>query len=299
MMTNPWQQYHPAAALDFDLTMSITARFAHPALDRIDADGVYWRVVRAGAGLALMRVARDLRAEIVAVVGSVGAAEAESAFATLRHVLAIADDPTPFYDYAQSQAGLWQVVAGLRGARFLRTASVYEALMCLIIEQHISWVSAQRSQQALLAWADQKIVHNGRTHYAFPTPAQLAHATADDLKPLKLTTRRSAALITISAQVACGALDVEALTYDGLLRVSGVGPWTAANVVARAHGDYAHIPSGDVALQAAANLYFNGARGKLTPQATHALFARFGQYGGLAAHYTMLRWVLDNYPKQV
>jgi hypothetical protein len=51
----------------------------------------------------------------------------------------------------------------------------------------------------------------------------------------------------------------------------------------------------DVALQAAVNHYFFGGVGRIPAQQVLDAFAPYGDFAGLAAHYTMLRWVLDRY----
>jgi 3-methyladenine DNA glycosylase/8-oxoguanine DNA glycosylase len=66
-------------------------------------------------------------------------------------------------------------------------------------------------------------------------------------------------------------------------------------VIVRALGVFAYIPDGDVALQAAANHYFNGAKGKLTPAELRALYEAYGEFGGSAAYYTLMRYVMDFY----
>ena len=55
------------------------------------------------------------------------------------------------------------------------------------------------------------------------------------------------------------------------------------------------VTEGDVALQAAANWYFRGLEGRMLPADMMALYARFGQDAGLAANYTLCRWVMDRY----
>jgi 3-methyladenine DNA glycosylase/8-oxoguanine DNA glycosylase len=67
----------------------------------------------------------------------------------------------------------------------------------------------------------------------------------------------------------------------------------------RATGAMTFVPSGDVALQAATNHYFNGENGKLTAAQTDAVFAQFAPYAGEASHYTLTRWVFDHYPRRL
>jgi DNA-3-methyladenine glycosylase II len=180
---------------------------------------------------------------------------------------------------------------------------VFEALMTTIIEQQIAWVAAQKAVHWLAAWAGAGIRHDGQTFYAFPTPDQIAAATVETLTPLKITFRRMRLMIDIAGQVASGTLDLERLTqgtydeaYAALTAVKGIGHWTAAWTLTRAFGAlHPYVGHNDVALQAAVNRYFYNGEGKKSAEQTQRTFARYGAFGGLAAHYTVLRWVLEKY----
>jgi len=81
--------------------------------------------------------------------------------------------------------------------------------------------------------------------------------------------------------------------YDDLLKIRGVGHWTASVVVSRATGIYPFVPHNDVALQAAVSEYFSVEK---SAAAIKAIFANYGEFAGLAAHFTLMKWVLDKYP---
>ncbi|MBL8155098.1 MAG: DNA-3-methyladenine glycosylase 2 family protein, partial [Anaerolineae bacterium] len=83
--------------------------------------------------------------------------------------------------------------------------------------------------------------------------------------------------------------------YARLVALKGIGHWTAAVTLERAFGYAQWIPHNDVALQSAANRYLNGGTGRMAAEQVEAAFRQWGDYGGLAARYTLLRWVLDEY----
>ncbi len=300
-------QWTPASPFRFALLLDFLSRFAHPTLDAVQANA-YWRILRDGQTLALVLVhetsadpgSTRLQAEVMASSGSVDPAVILSG---LRTVLPPTTDDDAFFAHARQYEALWQVVEPLVGMPTLRSASLFESLMQAIIEQQISWVAAQRAQRWLVEWAGNRLDYDGRAYYAFPTPAQLAAATIDDLKPTRITFKRMALLIDLSAQITSGAFDLEALlqlphpeAYRELLRHKGIGHWTAAVALNRACGYY-DIHHNDVALQAATNRYFYGAAGRISPEQVIATYSRYTPYAGVAAHYTLLRWVFDQYPQ--
>jgi DNA-3-methyladenine glycosylase II len=195
------------------------------------------------------------------------------------------------------------VVESLVGLPELRTASVFEALMQTVIEQQISWVTAQKAQRWLVEWVGNKIEYDGQVHYAFPSPEQIAAVTVDDLKPLKITFKRMALMIDLAEQVASGQLDLEGLrdvspaeAYKRLLAIKGIGHWTAVVTLERAFGHTDWVAYNDVVLQAATNRYLLGGNGRISPELVSQTFAQYGDHAGLAARYTMFRWVFEQYP---
>ena len=292
----------PVAPYRFDQLLAIWSRFAFPAFNHVH-DGGAWRVIRQGDGLALLRVDMTGQIELLAQRGTIDQA---LLLDRARRWLGATADLGDFYEMARSNDAMWRVIQPLVGLPLWRTASFYEALVTIIIEQHISWVAAQRAQVALVQWANTRIEHDGRSYYAMPTPRQLAQARVDDLKPLKITFRRMQLLIDLSQQIVTGQLDLGALAqvpvqavYERLLAIKGIGHWTATNAIGRARGVYLVVPDNDVALQAAVNFYFFNSEGRATRDQVHAVFAPLGDYAGLAAHFTLLRWVLDRYPVAV
>jgi len=299
---------HPKPPYHFPLLLNFLTRFAHPTLNVVHDDAL-WRVVKAGDGLALLRVmgsgnvyAPQLDVDVAISGGDIDdAALVES----ITHVLPPEEDYGAFYDVAQLDAGLWAVVEPLIGLPELRTASVFEALMETIIEQQISWVTAQKAQRWLVEWVGNKLEYAGQTYYAFPTPAQMAALTVDDLKPLKITFKRMALMVDLAGQVTSGQLDLEGLrdvppaeAYKRLLSIKGIGHWTAAVTLERAFGHTDWVAYNDVVLQAATNRYLLGGSGRIPPELVAQTFAQYGDHAGLAARYTMFRWVFEQYPQQ-
>jgi len=298
----------PHSPYNFNITLELLRRHIHPVINGF-YDGSYWRVLHIKDGLVLLRVTSvgdvespALNVEIVANTGEISLDDIKGRIA---HILGVDVDPTSFYEMAREDALLWSVIEPLYGLRWLRTDSVYEALMMIVIEQQIAWTAAQRAEGWLVEWGGHFIDNEGQRFYAFPTPMQIATATIEDLKPLKITFKRMQVMIDISKQIVESSLDIEAVrdlshdeAYRHLLKINGVGHWTAAWTLQRAVGQQRIVGDNDVALQAAVNAYFYGGEGKIPAERVRETFAPYGDFAGLAAQYTLLRWVLDRYPVQ-
>ena len=287
----------PAYAYRFDLQLEFARRIAYPARMVVRGDTL-WRVT--GGQLLSYKEAANA---IVIRGDSLSAERARQIEHRSRRYLGLNQDLTAFYSLAASEADLWPVVEPLVGLPLFCSETVFEALITLIIEQHIAWKSALRAQLELLRIAGRR-VSSGRTLvYDFPSPARLARASPAELKPLKITNKRIDLIIAIAAAVDLGGLDLEGIrglptaeAYARLLAIKGVGHWTAANVIGRALGRYPFVSHNDVALQAAVRHYFHGGAGQKGAAQVRETLGRYGEFAGMAGHFTLLRWVLDRYP---
>lgn len=291
----------PGYAYNFDLLLEIVKRIAYPAR-MLAQDGLLWRFT-CGRPLAYQQIGD----EIVIRGDGLGDVEMAAIAQKSARVLGLNRDLTAFYAHAAKHDRLWQAIEPLLGAPLFCTETVFEALVTLVIEQHISWKSALRAQRTLLGqFAVGELVADERTIYDFPGPALLAAATPGQLKPLKITDRRCALLVDIARLVEAGALDLEALASlddsaacASLMQIKGVGPWTAGNVIGRAFGRYPLLAENDVALQAAVRAYFYAGEGEKSAEMVRRTLGGHGAYAGLAGHFVLLRWVLDRYPPQM
>ena len=287
----------PAYAWRFDLLLELSRRVAFPARF-IAQGGALWRFI---AGEPVSIHPRE-DALILTRAHAIELADSQLIDST-RRALGLERDQSHFYAYAKADEALWSVVEPLHGMPLMCAETVFEALVTLIIEQHISWRGALRALQTLLRLAGDCITLDCGIVCDFPSPHQIASLTREQLKALKITDRRIALIQSIARQVCAGELDLEALrnmdgadAYAQLLQIKGVGPWTAANVIGRTFGDFRYVTANDVALQAAVNHYFHaGVGGKSARQVEDTLVV-YGDYAGLAGHLTLLRWVLDRYP---
>jgi DNA-3-methyladenine glycosylase II len=300
--------FYPTPPYNFDVMLDILSRYAYPTLD-IAREGAYWRALRSGEEVVLFRVTASGSVETPALEvhleASSGAVDDTDALNTLRHILQVDAERAAFYNVVREDAALWSMIEPLLGVPQLRSASLFEALVQTIIEQQIAWTAAQRAQRWLVEWAGNRITYDGVDYFAFPTAAQIAQASVDDLIPLKITFKRMALLIDVAQRVTRGQLDLEGLqdqpateAYAELLKIKGVGHWTAVVALERAYGHSVHVAYNDVALQAAVNHFFFNRTGRASPEVVIDTFERYGPFAGTAAHYTLLCWVLTHYKRR-
>ncbi len=287
----------PPFAYKFSLLLEFVRRIAYPARLVVAGDTL-WRYVD-----GQLLVYQQEGGAIVVRGESLPPASHERLKRLSIHGLGLGRDLSAFYAFARREPALWNVVDPLLGMPIFCTETVFEALITLIIEQHITWKNALRYQRTLMRLFDAGAPIGMQRVYRFPSPRRLARATPGELKALKITNRRIDMIRAISRGVVSGALDLESIgglapraAYDRLLTINGVGPWTANNALGRALGVYPDVSHNDVALQAALRRYFHDEEGTKSAALVRDTLGKYGEFAGLAGHFTLLRWVLEQYP---
>ncbi|WP_166982191.1 DNA-3-methyladenine glycosylase family protein [Paramicrobacterium fandaimingii] len=138
------------------------------------------------------------------------------------------------------------------GLRILGHIDDIEAASFAVLGQQVSLASARTFQRRFVAAFAPQDETTGYRH--FPDAAELAALeTAEIRDAVGLTRARAATLHAVIAELASG------LTLTGdtaeirerLLRLRGIGPWTADYLAVRAVGDRDAFPSGDLVLRRA------------------------------------------------
>jgi 3-methyladenine DNA glycosylase/8-oxoguanine DNA glycosylase len=264
--------------------------------------GDAWRrVLRVGDVLALVEVTpNDTDHLALHLITATGEVDLEALQTQMMHILNTHATAAFYRAIPPEHRDLFMPVWGLP---LVRTPDVYEALISVMIAQQILWSTALKGIRWLLEWGGHKITYEGQHYYGFPTPAQLASATVDDLRPLKITGQRMERMILLSQRIVSGDLDLNSLEtmsdYDRylyLMAINGVGHWTAAMTLDTAFGQTVHVPDQDVGVQAAINRYIHGQAGRASAAQVKTFFASWGEQASAAAHAVLSRWVIENYP---
>lgn len=241
--------YTPAREINLRLTFRPLGRGAHDPTMQWDATGV-WRTIPTPNGAATLHLAQH-GSVIEAMAWGPGA---EWAIAAVPELCGSGDDDAGF-DVSE-HAFLQDSRRRNPGLRLLRTGLVLEMLIAAILEQKVTGLEARR------AWA-----HLIRAHgEAAPGPAPSGMRVFPSAQEWRMIPswewhragvdpQRSRTAIA-AASVAAGLERTLTLGRGGaevekrLRSVPGVGVWTAAETMQRAHGDSDAVSVGDYHLPA-------------------------------------------------
>ncbi|QHC59913.1 DNA-3-methyladenine glycosylase 2 family protein [Rathayibacter sp. VKM Ac-2760] len=251
--------YAPAVPVSLALTLRTLLRGSGDPTMLIDATG-FWRAFRTplGPGTLHLRQAAD---------GAVHArAWGEGAEWLIDHVPELLGHGDDWSALDLSAHGpLAEVLRRSAGLRLTRANLVFEMLAPSILEQKVTSTEAWRAYRALVRLHGEPAPGPVPLHVA-PSAEQWRRVPSWDWHRAGVDPRRSRTVLT-AALVAKGLERTLALGRGGevvaarLQSVPGIGPWTASEVMMRAHGDPDAVSVGDYHLAAAVGFALTGRLG--------------------------------------
>ncbi|MFS0777386.1 DNA-3-methyladenine glycosylase [Neobacillus sp. 3P2-tot-E-2] len=166
-------------------------------------------------------------------------------------------DLRPFYDMAKKDLLLGQAVESFYGLRIIGIPDLFEALCWGILGQQINLSFAYTLKRRLVEKFGRSVMHNGVTYWVFPSPQDIAELPVEELESLRMTKKKSEYLLGAAKLMADGKLSKEMLLEIGdyksaekmLVKIRGIGPWTANYVLMRCLRYPSAFPIDDVGLQ--------------------------------------------------
>ncbi len=248
-------------------------------------------VARAEGGALAYRLARRSGCIVVATAGSVTDADRRLLRDTTRRVLNLDLDLSGFHGRVRHIDGV-QWIAATDSGRFLRSASLFEDVVKLILTTNCSWAFTTQMVRAMVDCYGEATADGTR---AFPGAAAIAKAGAKRLRQWVRAGYRAPLLARLARQVADGSTDPDAWEHDTrdplelrreLLQLPGVGPYVAENVLR-----FLGRPAGlglDSWLRAKYARVYHGGR-RVTDRTIARRYAKLGPWGGLALWCEMTR----------
>jgi DNA-3-methyladenine glycosylase II len=281
----------PRPPFRLDLTVWALRRRAHNVVDQFE-DGVWRRVLLIDDLPVAIRVEQTRsksRPEVAVTVSSSRARSVkQEVAATVTRMLGLDRDLAGFYRIARGDERLMALVDHLRGMKPVRYATVFEAfanaVACQLVSLSAGMHVLNRLAQALGTQGEIDAV----AMRSFPTAAAVARSNTDALRALGLSRQKGEYLIGLALM----ALDpndrdfasVGTLANDDalarLLKIRGVGRWTAEYVLLRGLGRIDIFPGDDVGGRNKLFEWF-GTDGEPTYARVAEMLKRWHPYAGL------------------
>jgi len=165
------------------------------------------------------------------------------------------NDLTPFYEMANADPLLKIPAQKFYGLRVIGIPDLFEALCWGVLGQQINLAFAYSLKRQFVESFGDSIEWNGKKYWVFPPYERIAQLTPTDLAAIKMTVKKSEYIIGIARLMASGDLSKEQLkkmnfkeAEKSLIKIRGIGPWTANYVLMRCLRFQTAFPIDDVGL---------------------------------------------------
>lgn len=165
------------------------------------------------------------------------------------------NDLTPFYEMANTDPLLQIPAQKFYGLRVIGIPDLFEALCWGVLGQQINLAFAYSLKRQFVESFGDSIEWNGKKYWVFPPYERIAQLEPTDLAAIKMTVNKSEYIIGIARLMANGELSKEQLkkmdfkeAEKSLIKIRGIGPWTANYVLMRCLRFQTAFPIDDVGL---------------------------------------------------
>ena len=170
-----------------------------------------------------------------------------------------------FYKIAAQDNLLKNLVSRFYGLRLIKIHDLFQALCWAILGQQINLTFAYTLYRRFIENYGEKSSYENRDYWLFPTSEIVAKLSVAELMKLQFTGKKSEYIIGLAEQIAAGNLSKESLlekndyneAKNALVKIRGIGPWTANYVLMRCLGDPSAFPIEDIGLHNAIKLQLN------------------------------------------
>jgi DNA-3-methyladenine glycosylase II len=292
----PHVTLHPVPPFDFSHTAAIFSR-GDPGF-RIYAGGIFRHAFLAGSVPVVVEVRSSGTVTAPAVSVSVQsdrkipARVQNLAGEIIARIFSTGDDLAPFYLAMAEDPVMSGLICQLNGLRAPATPTFFEALTDSVVEQQISLNVAQGIEYRMIHALGTKVSAVGELFSCYPSAEVLAATSDMQFRALGLTFRKGEYIRGIAELVANGDLDLEAFRQEqdteaiigDLVKIRGIGRWTAELAILRGLHRPEVFPADDVGVRRFIAQYYRG--GEKISSADARVFAeRWGAWKGFAAFY--------------
>ncbi len=253
--------------------------------------GVLERLLHVDERAVVVRVAQTSERRVLFGAWAQDRADGEAAIARMRFALGVDDDLRPFWELHRDDSLVGPSLRRRPWLRVSRRPVPFEALAWAICEQLIQTSQAHVIEARIVRTLGVRCADTGLRDV--PSAAALARCSPARLESFELAGRRAIALVRVAREVAAGRIDLDGPDHERawrrLLAIPTIGRWTVEMLALHGQGRYDVLPAGDLGylklLGAARSGGDPAARAEEAD--VRALFARFGEWRGLAGAHAL------------
>ena len=288
----------PVPPFRLDLTAWALRRRPENAIDRWDGT-TYQRVLMIGrqaVDVAVRQCGGPEKPHLeVELTGSrLSVQQEDFGRMSIERMFGVHRDLAPFYRLAKRDPRLQLLADEFRGLKPPQFPTMFEAVANGIACQQLSLLVGILLLSRLAHAVGKMSANPQDASHAFPDPIDLHELTAQSLKALGFSTNKSQALVDVSSGIRVRSLDLESLIHvdnqsaiEQLMKLKGVGRWTAEYVLLRGLGRLDIFPGDDVGARKKL-AHFLGKRKPLDYDGVRRAVADWQPYAGFVYFHLLL-----------
>ncbi|TKJ39037.1 hypothetical protein CEE37_11470 [candidate division LCP-89 bacterium B3_LCP] len=210
--------------------------------------------------------------------------------AQIRKAFCLDLDLLDFYEMVKSDPTLHAICLKNRGLRPVLEPDLFETITWAIIGQQVNLRFACQVKEGMLKRFARRWNVDGHTFYHYPMPAEICGLDPDEWREFKCSRRKAEYIIGLAEKIQDG-FDLEALgklpdaeVARELVKMRGIGPWTAEYALIRGLGRWDTLPVGDAGLLNGVKRAYGLSR-KPTEDELLKIAENWRPYRGLATYY--------------
>jgi DNA-3-methyladenine glycosylase II len=205
----------------------------------------------------------------------------------------LATDLRPFYSLAKKDDVLKALVKKFHGYRIMGQPDLFESLIWAVLGQQINVAFAYSIKQRFVEKYGEKVEFDGKPYYLFPTAERVGAISPGELLSLQFSRQKSNYTIGIAQAFASKQVSREMFqgrplveAKEELMKIKGIGNWTANYALMRTFRYPDAFPLEDVALHKALHIQMN-LRERPSLDRVKKIFKK---YKGFEAYATIYLW---------
>lgn len=261
------QETEISAALPREFSMQQTlfylTRSINECLHRVQEGKVYKLILIENKQMLIeVSVTEDHRLSITFINGIPNPSQRKLVALYVWDWLDLETDLSGFYKMAELDPILQKLIKPYYGLRITGIPDLFEALCWAIMGQQINLAFAYSLKKRFVESFGTSVEWEGHTYWLFPTTEHIAKLAVEDLTKLQLTGKKAEYILGLAKLMEQGELSKQQLlamedfkaAEKAMVRIRGIGPWTANYVMMRCLRNKAAFPLEDVGLHNALKL---------------------------------------------
>jgi DNA-3-methyladenine glycosylase II len=250
-------EIYPPQEFSFAECMVFLGRSQEEVLHRLK-DGFLYKLLLIGDEMILVKISEangNLKVEFPLDVDALSLAKREQVVTYIEEWFDLHTALDKFYQVANGDRILKGIAQKYYGLRMIGIPDLFEALTWAIMGQQINLSFAYLLKKRFVERYGRSLTFDGETYWIYPTSEEIANVDVEDLRNLQITTRKAEYIIGIAKTMVNGEMTKEGLKkleyhelYTQLLKIRGVGAWTADYVIMKCLHQNSAFPIADVGL---------------------------------------------------